>query len=296
MSDPRARHRVEGLSAERGVGEGRARLRHGRLPGAVRRGRRPTTKATGPRLAREFVQLEEAVHQGARREPTRRSSSGSRTARSTSSYNCLDRNVEAGLGDKIAIIFEADDGKVTRVTYKRAAGARSASSPTPEVAGHQEGRPRRHLHVDERSRAWSRCRPARASAPSTRWSSAASRRSRVRDRIAGRRRRGGDHRRRAAARRQAAAAEGHRRRSASRWAAARRIKNVIVYKRTGGNDRLEAGARPLAARRDRRPARPPASPSGSAPSTRCSCSTPRAPPASPRACSTAPAATCCMRR
>ena len=26
------------------------------------------------------------------------------------SYNCLDRNVEAGKGDKVAIIFEADDG------------------------------------------------------------------------------------------------------------------------------------------------------------------------------------------
>ena len=39
------------------------------------------------------------------------------------SYNCLDRNVEAGKGDKVAIIFEADDGKVTRVTYKRTAGA-----------------------------------------------------------------------------------------------------------------------------------------------------------------------------
>ena len=34
------------------------------------------------------------------------------------SYNCLDRNVDAGLGDKVAIIFEADDGKVTKVTYK----------------------------------------------------------------------------------------------------------------------------------------------------------------------------------
>jgi acetyl-CoA synthetase len=34
------------------------------------------------------------------------------------SYNCLDRNVEAGLGDKVAIIFEADDGTVTKVTYK----------------------------------------------------------------------------------------------------------------------------------------------------------------------------------
>ena len=34
------------------------------------------------------------------------------------SYNCLDRNIEAGLGDKVAIIFEADDGKATKVTYK----------------------------------------------------------------------------------------------------------------------------------------------------------------------------------
>jgi acetyl-CoA synthetase len=33
------------------------------------------------------------------------------------SYNCLDRNVEKGLGDKTAI-FEADDGTVTRVSYQ----------------------------------------------------------------------------------------------------------------------------------------------------------------------------------
>ncbi|MCV2420795.1 acetate--CoA ligase [Paucibacter sp. DJ2R-2] len=33
------------------------------------------------------------------------------------SYNCLDRNVERGLGNKVAIIFEADDGAVTKVTY-----------------------------------------------------------------------------------------------------------------------------------------------------------------------------------
>jgi acetyl-CoA synthetase len=30
------------------------------------------------------------------------------------SYNCLDRNVEKGLGDKTAIIFEADGGEVTK--------------------------------------------------------------------------------------------------------------------------------------------------------------------------------------
>jgi len=33
------------------------------------------------------------------------------------SYNCLDRNVEKGLGGKTAIIFEADGGEVTKITY-----------------------------------------------------------------------------------------------------------------------------------------------------------------------------------
>jgi acetyl-CoA synthetase len=34
------------------------------------------------------------------------------------SYNCLDRNLQNGNADKTAIIFEADDGKVTEVTYQ----------------------------------------------------------------------------------------------------------------------------------------------------------------------------------
>ena len=34
------------------------------------------------------------------------------------SFNCLDRQVDAGLGDKTAIIFEADDAQVTRITYR----------------------------------------------------------------------------------------------------------------------------------------------------------------------------------
>ncbi|HEX5683856.1 MAG TPA: acetate--CoA ligase [Ideonella sp.] len=33
------------------------------------------------------------------------------------SYNCLDRNIERGLGDKTALIFEADGGEVTRTSY-----------------------------------------------------------------------------------------------------------------------------------------------------------------------------------
>ena len=34
------------------------------------------------------------------------------------SYNCLDLQIEKGNGDKTALIFEADDGSVTKVTYK----------------------------------------------------------------------------------------------------------------------------------------------------------------------------------
>ncbi len=33
------------------------------------------------------------------------------------SWNCLDRPIAAGYGDKVALIFEADDGTVTRTTY-----------------------------------------------------------------------------------------------------------------------------------------------------------------------------------
>jgi len=33
------------------------------------------------------------------------------------SYNCLDLQIERGLGQKVAILFEADDGTVTRISY-----------------------------------------------------------------------------------------------------------------------------------------------------------------------------------
>jgi acetyl-CoA synthetase len=35
------------------------------------------------------------------------------------SYNCLDRNIERGLGDKTAIIFEADGGEVSKTSYSQ---------------------------------------------------------------------------------------------------------------------------------------------------------------------------------
>ena len=39
--------------------------------------------------------------------------------RLNASYNCLDRQVERGLGDKTALIFEADGGEVTRTSYSQ---------------------------------------------------------------------------------------------------------------------------------------------------------------------------------
>ena len=38
--------------------------------------------------------------------------------RLNASYNCLDRNLENGNAEKTAIVFEADDGAVTRITYR----------------------------------------------------------------------------------------------------------------------------------------------------------------------------------
>ena len=48
---------------------------------------------------------------------TRRSRSGSTTASSTSPYNCLDRHVAAGNGDRVAIHWEGEPGDSRDITY-----------------------------------------------------------------------------------------------------------------------------------------------------------------------------------
>ncbi|MDP1690874.1 MAG: acetate--CoA ligase [Burkholderiaceae bacterium] len=68
------------------------------------------------RLAREFVSWKTPFTKGLNRDNApffKWFEDGTLNA----SYNCLDRNVERGLGDKVAIIFEADDGAVTKVSY-----------------------------------------------------------------------------------------------------------------------------------------------------------------------------------
>ena len=215
------------------------------------------------------------------------------------SHNCLDRNVERGLADRTAIIFEADDGAVTRVSYSPAAGPWSASFANAlKARGVKQGRPRRDLH--ERCRvegvaAMQAC--ARIGAIALGGLRRLQRTQRARPR-AGRRGRDGHHRRRTVARRQGPAAEGHRRR---RHRDARGCETLAERASSTGAPAAKINLEPRAStagctkRLAMQPAAP-ANPNGSAPSTRCSCCTPAAAPASPRACSTAPAATCCTRQ
>ncbi len=55
------------------------------------------------------------------------------------SYNCLERNIENGNADKIAIIFEADDGAVTRVTYRELLAKVSRFANALKKRGYQKG-------------------------------------------------------------------------------------------------------------------------------------------------------------
>src|SRR5574343_448568 len=55
------------------------------------------------------------------------------------SCNCLDRQIERGLGDKTAIIFEADDGQVTKVTYKELLSRVSKIANALKELGVQKG-------------------------------------------------------------------------------------------------------------------------------------------------------------
>ena len=55
------------------------------------------------------------------------------------SYNCLDRIVEAGKGDKAAIIFEADDGTVARVSYNELLARTCRMANALKARGVQKG-------------------------------------------------------------------------------------------------------------------------------------------------------------
>jgi acetyl-CoA synthetase len=70
------------------------------------------------RLREGARDLEGALHPGPRRVVNAPFFKWFADGKLNVSYNCLDRNVDNGLGDKVALIFEADSGEVTKVTYK----------------------------------------------------------------------------------------------------------------------------------------------------------------------------------
>ena len=55
------------------------------------------------------------------------------------SYNCLERNLQNGNGEKIAIIFEADDGAVTKVTYQELFKRVCQFANGLKALGHEKG-------------------------------------------------------------------------------------------------------------------------------------------------------------
>ena len=206
------------------------------------------------------------------------------------SYNCLDRNVANGNAEKIAIIFEADDGAVTKVTYRdllhqvcrlanglRSLGIRKGDRVLVYMPMSIEG-----------VVAMQAC--ARIGATHSvvfGGFSAKSLHERIIDAgavaviTADEQVRGGKHLPLKAIVDEALAMGG-----------CEGIRNVVVYRRTGGNVAFSAPRDRLAAPSSPRNNRTLASPNGSAPSIHCSFCIRRAPPASQRVYSTAPAATC----
>ena len=76
----------------------------GRLRGVLGR-RRPASSSTGSSRGTPSSS------------GTSRSRSGSSAGSSTSSYNCLDRHVEAGHGDQVAFLWEGEPGDTRTITY-----------------------------------------------------------------------------------------------------------------------------------------------------------------------------------
>ena len=90
------------------------------------------------------------------------------------SANCLDKHMGTPVENKTAIIFEADGGEVTKVTYKELLARVSQFANALKARGVQKG-DRVLIYMPMTIEASWPCRPARASAPRTAWCSAASR-------------------------------------------------------------------------------------------------------------------------
>ena len=147
------------------------------------------------------------------------------------SANCLDRHL-ATRGDQTAIIWESDDPAVSEhITYRQLHAEVSKFANVLLASGVKKG-DRVVLYLPMiPAAAYAMLACARASAPSTRSSSPASRR-RAALAHPGLRREARRHRRRGAARRPQDSAQGQRRQGARRT---RRRRKLLVVRRTGGD-------------------------------------------------------------
>ena len=142
-----------------------------RFPGWTPIGRcaprpRPTTKVSGPGTPAKWSPGSS---------PSRRCSTVRRSlcewfadGKLNVSYTVSTSQVKAGLGGKVAIVFEAGQRRGHPGHLQGSARAGCATRQHAQVEGRQEGRPRRHLHADDHRRRRSLCRPARVSARFTR--------------------------------------------------------------------------------------------------------------------------------
>ncbi len=64
-------------------------------------------------------------------------------------YNCVDRHVEAGNGDRVAIHFEGESGDSRAITYAQLKDEVSKAANALLELGVQKGRPGRRLHADD---------------------------------------------------------------------------------------------------------------------------------------------------
>ena len=193
------------------------------------------------RLAREFVRLEDAVHQGARREQ----GAVLQVVRGRHAERLVQLPGPPGRAPAWATRSRSSSRPTTArsrsVTYSELLARTCRAGQRAEGARRQEGRPGRHLHVDVgrgRGRdAGLRAHRRHAFGGVRRLLGAEPARPHR-----GRRRGDGDHRRRAAARRQAAAAEGHRRRGAraGRLRAHQERDRLPAHRRQGRLERARA--------------------------------------------------------
>ena len=113
------------------------------------RGGRPGLRGLVGRAGRRRCDWFEQVGHRCSTSPTRRSTSGSPAASSTSSYNCLDRHVEAGHGDRVAFHWRGEEGEERDITYADLHRDVQRFANALKDHGIEQGRRRRDLPADD---------------------------------------------------------------------------------------------------------------------------------------------------